>query len=263
MKKTAFMCLVALLALTGCMRAVNITSNNDTPTQVHEVGQATEMSAFSKVNVAGPFDVFYEQGDAYTVRVDGTAEQLKKMTIYVEDEELCIDVTDYHWPQDKNLFKGIKISVTSPDVKDMSITGLGSLVVPDTLKADNLKLLVDGIGDITISKLICSDLGIKVEGQGDIIMGPTQANNVTVEIAGTGDIDITGLSCKQLHNMITGMGDMKYSDLNVGNVKTEIAGMGDVILQGNAHSHEESIAGSGKVDISKLVIATTDSVKRK
>ena len=253
------MCLVALFALSGCIRPMNATHNNDTPTQVHEVGQATEMDAFSKVDLAGPFNVFYHQGDAYTVQVEGTTEQLEKMTIYVDDKELCIDVTDYHWPQDKNLFKGLKVFVTSPDIEDLSITGAGKLVVPGALKAENLKLLVNGAGDIVIAQLTCRDLGITIDGLGDVTMGPVQADNVTAEIAGTGDIDITGLTCKQLQNRIAGMGDMKYSDLNAGNVKTEIAGMGDVTLQGTAGSHEESIAGSGKVDVSKLTIAPRES----
>ena len=260
MKKIVLIGLVALLSLSSCnLQPVNVTNNNDTPTQVHKAGQETVMNPFKQVNVAGQFDVFYEYGEAYVVRVEGTAKQLAKMTIYVEDEELCLDVTDYHWPADKNLFDGLKVFVSSPNIEQLSITSLGSLIVPSALKADNLKLLIDGMGDITISQLTCNDLNISIEGDGNVATGSIRANNVLVEVEGMGDIEIDGLTCKKVTNKIAGMGNTKYSNLNVGNVKTEIAGMGDVILQGTAGSHEESISGMGKVDVSGLTIVT-DSI---
>lgn len=261
MKKSVLMCLVALLSLSGCnLRPVNITSNNDTPTQVHEVGQETTMNPFKQVNVAGPFDIFYEHGEAYTVRVEGTAQQLAKMTIYVEDEELCVDVTDYHFPADKDLFDGLKVFVSSPDIEQLSITSLGSLIVPNALEADNLKLLIEGMGDITISQLACNDLNISIEGGGDITTGPIRANNVLVEVEGMGDIEIDGLTCKKVTNRIAGMGDTKYRNLNVESVMTEISGSGDVVLQGVVRHHEEKIDGMGKVNVSGLTIAT-DSIQ--
>lgn len=258
MKKLMMMSLVALLAMSSCvLNPMNMTSNNDTPTQVHDPGQATEMGTFKKVNVAGPFNVIYENGDAHTVRVDGTAEQMEKTTIYVEDDELYIDVTNYQWPRDKNLFEGMRIFVSSPLAKELKITGSGSLTAPKAITAEDLKMKVAGSGDITIAQLTCGEMSIKIAGSGDVTTGPIQATNVSAEIAGSGDIDITGLTCKDLSNRIAGSGDMKFSNLDVENVKTSVAGSGDVILSGKAGKQEQSIAGSGSVDISGLKITGT------
>ena len=100
MKKLLVMSLLALVVMTmsSCLH-VKIDGKdwnfgghtNDTPTQVHQVGQETSMAEFDNVNVAGPFNVFYEQGQNYCVRVEGTADQLGKMTIYVKNGDLYID----------------------------------------------------------------------------------------------------------------------------------------------------------------------------
>ena len=258
MKKYLTMSLLALLTLNSCLvRPFNSTTNNDTPTQVHEPGQVTTMDTFGTVNVIGPFNVIYENGEGYTVRVDGTAEQMEKMTIYVEKEELCIDVTDYKWPRDKNLFNGMRIFVSSPIAKELNITGSGSLTAPKAIAAEDLKMKIAGSGDITISQMKCGDMDIKIAGSGDVTTGPIQANNVTAVIAGSGDMDITGLTCKNLNNRIAGSGDITFKNLNAAYVKTSIAGSGDVILNGQAGKQEQSIAGSGSVDISGLKITGT------
>ena len=106
MKKVLVMSLVALVVMTmsSCLR-VKLGENgwslinkgghsNNTPTQVHQVGKVTQMEAFDEIDVAGPFNVILEQGQASTVRVEGTVDQLGNMTIYVKDGDLVIDMKE-------------------------------------------------------------------------------------------------------------------------------------------------------------------------
>jgi hypothetical protein len=265
MKKYLMMSLLALIAMTmtSCMHVRigdkdwSITDlakghTNNTPTQVHQVGTETAMTPFEELSVAGPFNVFFEQGESNTVRVDGTAEQLEKITIYVKEGELFID-------QRKNepsgTFDGMRIFVTAPHIDGIDIAGSGTVTAPKALTVNDLNLDIAGSGDITIAQLTCKDLDIDIAGSGDVTIGMIQANKVDNEIAGSGSIDIAGLTCKNVYNDIAGSGDITLNNLNVDEVKTDIAGSGDVVLRGTARHYEEDIAGSGKVDVSGLKTA--------
>ena len=257
MKKLMMLSLVALVAMTmtSCMH-VKIgdkdwslgSHTNDTPTQVHQVGKATAMSPFDQVDVAGPFNVILEQGDSNTVRVEGTTEQLSKITIYVKDGSLYIDQRKQ---EDGNIFNGMQIFVTCPMVKGIEIAGSGTVTTPQALNVKDIYIEVAGSGRVTLAKMTAQDVKCEIAGSGDITIGMLQANEVRNEIAGSGNIDIAGLTCKNVKNEIAGSGDIVLSNINVDHVKTEIAGSGDVTLLGKIGTHDEDIAGSGKVHINE------------
>lgn len=259
MKKYLLISLVALVAvtMTSCLHvkigdkdwSIGGGHTNDTPTQVHQVGQVTEMQSFDKVNLSGPIDIILEQGESHTVRVEATIEQLEKMTIYVENGGLYVDQRK---SEPGKTFDGVKVFVASPMIKTLSIAGSGDVTVPKTLDVADLNISIAGTGDVTVAQMKCHDLGISIAGTGDVTMGPVLANAVKCDVAGTGDIDIAGLTCKTLDNSIAGTGDMRFNNLDVEHVNSSIAGMGDVILSGKAVSHKESVAGLGKVDVSGL-----------
>lgn len=259
MKKIFLMSLMALVALTmtSCLH-VKLDGKdwsmgnhkNDTPTQVSQVGTMVEMNPFDCLKVVGPFNVIYQNGESNTVRVDGTAEQLEKMTIYVEDSQLTFDVSTANLKA--NTFDHMRIFVTSPSVKEFAITGSGSVTTPDALSTADLNLHVTGSGDITIAELKSNDLNIKVTGSGDVTTGPIQAGNVKNTITGSGDITIAALTCNDLTNHVTGSGDITVSNINAGHVHSQISGSGDITLKGIAKTHEEKVAGSGDIDIKGL-----------
>ena len=259
MKKFFLMSLVALVAMTmtSCLH-IKLDGKdwsmgnykNDTPTQVHQVGEVTEMTPFDHLKTVGPFNVIYQHGEGHTVRVDGTAEQLEKMTIYVKDSQLTIDVSVSNLKG--NTFDHMRVFVTSPGIKDIAVTGSGTVTTPDALSTADLNLNVTGSGDITIAQLKSKDLNIKVTGSGDVTTGPIEAGNVQNTVTGSGDIDIAALTCNDLSNHITGSGDIRVSNINAGHVYSKISGSGDIKLQGTANTHEEKVTGSGDIDIKGL-----------
>lgn len=247
--------LMAFMTMTSCQVQVGDKEwslgklyKNDTPTQVHQLGQETAMSPFNELDVPGPFNVIYEQGGNYTVRIEGTIEQLEKMTVYVKNARLYIDRCD----SKNNNFQGLQVFVTSPDIEKIDIAGSGRVTVPNALKTDKIDLDVSGSGQITLAQLECTELNTDIAGSGSVVIGPVQANTVKNDIAGSGKIEVAALVCKKVTNDIAGSGKVTLNNLNVDKVNSDIAGSGKVILNGTVGSHTEDIAGSGKVDVSGL-----------
>ena len=257
MKKIFLMSLVALVAMTmvSCISLVNKQYRNDTPTQVSEIETVTAMQTFDKVEVKAPVNVILEQNGSYTVRVKGTNEQLEKMTIYVDKDELTIDMKEYNlglFDDLKNNLKGVTVFVTVDALKDVKITGAGDVTIPAEVKADDLNLHVTGAGDMNAAQLTCKNLDIKITGAGDMTMGAITADAVTAKITGAGNVEIASLVAKSLDNKTTGAGNMVFKNMNVDVVKSQISGAGNVTLSGTVGSHEEKITGAGTIDISGL-----------
>lgn len=261
MKKFLVFSLVAMVTMMTMMSCMHVKvgdkdwsiggkgSRNDTPTQVHQVGQETAMQPFDELSVCGPFNVILEQGTGNNVRVDGTIDQLEKITIYVKDGELYIDERDSKWKYED--FKGMRIFVTSATIKGIDIAGSGSVTAPKAWKSAELDLEVAGSGDITLAQVECTDLNIEIAGSGDVTTGPVLARNVKTEIAGSGDINIAGLTSTTLRNEIAGSGDIVCGNMNVDRVDSEIAGSGDIYLKGKIGTHNQDIAGSGRVHVNE------------
>ena len=134
--------------------------HNDTPTQVHQVNEVTQMQQFDEIDVAGPFNVILEQGQAATVRVEGTVDQLASMTIYVKDGDLVIDMKEDMVDSGK-FFKGMRVFVSAPMVRSIEIAGSVSVTAPKVLAVGDTELEVAGSGDITLDGLTCKDLDIE------------------------------------------------------------------------------------------------------
>ena len=257
---TMSLLVLVMMTMASCLRVkvgengwslVNMSGHhNDTPTQVHQVNSATQMQPFDHLDVAGPFNIILEQGQESTVRVDGTVDQLGKMTIYVKNGTLTID-TKEDIINASNFFKGMQVVVTTPTISNIDIAGSGQVTAPNALKDDHINLSIAGSGNITLAELTCQDMKIEIAGSGNVTTGVVQANEVNTEIAGSGDIDVASLTCKKLSNEIAGSGDITFNNLNVDQVYSEIAGSGDIYLRGKMGSHKEDIAGSGKVHINE------------
>lgn len=247
--------LMAFMTMTSCQIQVGDKEwsmgnsyKNDTPTQVNQLGQVTTMNPFNELDVPGPFNVIYEQGENYTVRIEGTMEQLEKMTVYVKNSKLFIDRRN----SKNNNFQGLQVFVTSPDIKEVDIAGSGRVTAPNALKTNKITLDVSGSGQITLAQLDCTELATDIAGSGSVVIGPVRANTVKNDIAGSGKIEIAALVCKRVENDIAGSGKVTLNNMNVDMVDSDIAGSGKVILNGTVGTHTEDIAGSGKVDVSGL-----------
>lgn len=226
----------ALILMAGafllCACAVNVRTSR----KKHQplTTKTPVVKPFERIEVAGSFDVFYQQADSTSVRIEAPAEALKKMEVYSDGRTLHIgverDLTDFSFA---SFDEDIKVYVTSPDLISAEMAGSGDFKGQGRLDTDNLKLGIAGSGEISFDDVICNALKVDIAGSGDVNLDNVATATAKFSIAGSGDIKAHFSQCEQ--------------------VKTDIAGSGDVKLSGHVKSHQESIAGSGEVDASGIV----------
>ena len=76
------------------------------------------------------------------------------------------------------------------------------------MSAADVRLLINGAGDIDIDKLDCKSLDIQIIGAGSCDVSG-KAKDAKVLISGAGDIDLSELKAESFDSDIKGMGSIK------------------------------------------------------
>lgn len=229
MKKTLFL-LAGVLLISAC--SVNFRSSR----KKHEplTTKTPQVEPFERIEVAGSFDVFYNQSDSTSVRIVAPASVLSKLDIQSDGRTLHIgEVRDLTSFSLSRALEDVKVYVTSPDLVASEMAGSGDFKAMGHVDTDDLRLSIAGSGEISFDDIIC--------------------NSIKVDIAGSGDVELDNVTTVKANFSIAGSGDIKAHFAQCDKVDTSIAGSGDVKLSGHVKHHKESVAGSGEVDVAGVV----------
>jgi hypothetical protein len=193
------------------------------------------METFSGIKVDLPVDVYITQGDDFSVEVEGKEDIL---------DELDLDVNNDVWKieTDKCVrdVGNMKVYITMPTIKFLSIPGSGKIVGENEFIVDDIELKISGSGDIDIA-LDADDIEASIPGSGEIWMEGS-ADHLDFKISGSGDLNGFNLICEDVDVRISGSGDARVHVLD--NLYVNITGSGDVYYKGNP-SIDSTISGSG------------------
>jgi hypothetical protein len=138
-------------------------------------------------------------------------------------------------------FGQIRYELTVESLESIEIKGSGD--VDSTVSGDELAIVIQGSGDVTLTGVDADEVDLRIEGAGDIELSG-DANSIAVEIDGSGDIDTDALEVRDAVVSISGSGEV---DLHVtGTLAVDISGSGTVTHRGGA-TVESDISGSGEV----------------
>ena len=233
MKKVPVFLLVlfVLLAVNSCADGNNA---GEQSTQVAAIGNLTKMKQFVDVNVIGSMQVFYTQESKHTVRVDAQKEAFDKLVIYVQNNELYITSKNKDFLQDSTVsMSDVKVYVTSPSLREVSLTGEGGFTASTNVTASHLDIDLTGSGEIVFEK-------------------PIDSKTVDVNLTGSGVVNIADLKSPKLWTQITGSGDVNYAKLKVENAESVITGSGKITMKGVITGHSRKISGSGEISVTHL-----------
>lgn len=223
------------LAAAGCHRAADAEDRNAGP----KVDRTYQVGNFSKIEVAGPYDVKVVTGGAPGVSAHGGENLLNETEVVVDGDELKIRPKKHkgwHWSNGTAQF-----TVNVGALRAATIAGSGGITV-DKISGD-FDADVAGSGDLRLPSVAGGKVKLAIAGSGDLMAAGT-ADNVDISIAGSGDVDAKGLVSRTAAVSIAGSGGVAAHATQTADVS--IMGSGDVDLSGGAKCSVSKM-GSGSV----------------
>ncbi|MFQ5608057.1 MAG: head GIN domain-containing protein [Candidatus Zixiibacteriota bacterium] len=186
------------------------------------VTQTFELSDFNAVTLKSIADVEIRFGSDFTVEVEADEVYVDLMDLKVKRRNLTIDMDDddlFNF----DLRSGIVVSITMPQLEDVSLKGIGDLLVRG-FEGQSLEVELSGIGNI------------EIEGKVD---------ELDATVSGIGDADLRDLEATRVWATVSGMGDLKVRA--TASVDARVSGFGDIVYYGRPKDIHRSISGFGDI----------------
>jgi putative autotransporter adhesin-like protein len=183
-----------------------------------------EWSGSDAVRVNIPARVYYQPGPKAQASVSGDAELVSHVRL--RDGTLEWDMDDDCFPADD-----LVVRLTGPAVTAWTLNGSAKLGLSD-VKQDVLHITMHGSGTVTASG---------------------EAHEASLDAAGSGSADLSKLVTQQTSALIRGNGKLDLSGIKQDVLRITMQGSGAVTASGEAHEVSLDAAGSGRVDLGRLV----------
>jgi len=200
------------------------------------IEQEIDLATFHSFNLKTSADVFITQGNVQQVKVSGYANLIKQLNKTINGETWEIDIEEC-------IKNPLKIYITLPDFKNISISGSGDIISKGNLNVSQLDLKISGSGnmDLTIN---AQQVNSTINGAGDLTLKGSSLNHF-VKINGSGDISAYDFTTTNSEIDIIGAGDAEV--FATGDLTVDILGAGDVSYKGNTTNVKSNIKGAGEV----------------
>lgn len=175
-----FFALLAALAFATGVSA----KDNDRITQTRKVAD------FTRVEFTAVGQVYFTQSSKVTFRIEGKEKHVKNITSEVRDGVLRIGYKDNNRNR-KGSKNGVTIYLTAPTLEGVEFTGVGSFNCKETLKVDDIRFDVEGVGSLDVRDLQCKTLTLRLEGVGNADV-EVHADHVDASMEGVGSVTLRG-----------------------------------------------------------------------
>ena len=217
-----------------------------------EVTRTVHPRAFYKIDVRAACDVECVQGNTYSVRLQGTKNQIDNLTLSVEDGTLMVRDKGLRFFLDRNSSHFVRLLVSSPDLTDVVMCGPGDFESLRRLDTDVLRITLNGNGDIHLADVICDKAGFEMNGSGDIEFDRLECQESSIRLAGSGDVDAKLVNVDKSTVELFGAGDISVDFQHCGYANCRLFGTGDITLTGDLKRLNKEVKGAGDFSIDAL-----------
>ena len=185
----------------------------------------------SSLGIDSAMTVEYVQGTEAGVVVTGPKGLADRVTLtdgrlsLGDGEERVVFGWDENGPTARSERDELRIVVTAPDIKAFDLRGSGDLTLRD-YDQDTLSIDISGSGEVT---------------------GTGRTRALELDISGSGEADLAGLNLTDANVAIAGSGDATLAP--TGRADISISGSGDVDLLARPATLNQSVSGSGEVNV--------------
>ncbi len=177
-----------------------------TETKAMQLKDQYGLNDFNEIEMTGIFDLLIQQGDVYSVQLDGDEREKKKYEVSSSGETLEIRYRSRNknfWDKDFNTDDKVKITITMPNLHKLKVKGAGELRVRG-FDEENMEIELFGA----------------LVGDADI-----KARNLTIDLAGPMVFELDGEG-NFLQAEVTKMSQLKASQYQVEHAVVEAKEMG-------------------------------------
>lgn len=203
--------------------------------------ESRDVGSFDEISLGTHADLYLTIGSKTSVELVGDEDDIDEIETEVVNGSLRIRNESrwgWNWSSDK-----VKIYITVPEIKAISVSGSGNIYGESTIKADDLELSISGSGNIELD-IEATEASMTISGSGNAELEGS-VKDLTLRISGSGSIEAESLRAEDAEVRISGSGSVEiYASESL---EARIAGSGSVYYYGDPKQVDSSSAGSGKV----------------
>ncbi len=227
---------LSLLAQTTKDNAKNEV-NSDATKQVNQ----SYLSSVKELEMTGNYTVNIEQSNTPKLSIVG--KNKKDLNVYIEGNRLFIESkkgkSKIKWMKDSE----IEVNLSLRQINEISVNGVVSMQNVNPIKGENLKIELNGVGSIELSKLEYDKISSTVNGTGSVELNG-KTNVLVLYLNGVGSIDTQNLKAYKCRAENEGIGSISIYAEN--ELEAIVGGLGSIEYLGNPKV-KKSINGLGRV----------------
>ena len=191
------------------------------------ITKSFDLRDFDRIVINGQADATFTQSDTYEVTLRAQENVFDYVDYRVEGTTLILEL------KDKRTVRSTDFDVTlkAPALKGIEINGAADFDIPAGLTSDaDLKIAVNGAGDLTFNAVRCNNLTVEANGAADVDLNTIDVQKLNVEVNGAGDVNIDGKAA-EADLTVNGAGDIEATGLQVADkVSKHAAGIASIKL---------------------------------
>jgi len=199
---------------------------------------------FNSIVLETSLDIHVQQGLTPSLKITGENPSLANVTVTVKGNQL---IFAYKESKKIRFFENrppIKAELVIPYLTYVNISGSGDIDAEDTFRGEELKLVIEGSGDLTLPQLAYKAIEATIHGSGDMSLGG-ECGETILSVNGSGDMKTASLKSKSAKATVSGSGDMTLTATD--RLRAVINGSGDLVYAGSPRNLSTEVNGSGSI----------------
>lgn len=230
-----------MMAMMAILFGISFTSCEKIRGKGDSITETRTVNGYSGISLAIPGSVYFTNGPAYSLEIQGQQNVIDRIVTHVEGNKLVIKVKNgvHLGPHDP-----IRVYITAPGVNTLDISGSGDIYVDELWPGTDLSANISGSGNINVTMIEAERFNASISGSGNIkVLGGTSGRE-DLKISGSGNIETQYVEAEDVYSKTSGSGDIYVQAVQF--LEVTISGSGNVYYLGNPIINTH-ISGSGNI----------------
>lgn len=201
-----------------------------------------KVKGFDKIHSSVVADIIYTQStdDTTSLSIYGSDNLVELVDVEIKGSTLHLDM------KKKNIKNGdLKITISSPNLTQIKASGVTNFTIREQLTTPSLKIDTDGVGNMKIESITCTDIEVSSSGVGGVYI-EGNADNATISTQGVGNINASLLVTKNTDARANGVGSISCHATE--SIYARVNGVGSISYQGNPEKKDLKKNGVGSIN---------------